>query len=947
LQGAWAKRLLLTVGTLTAAMLLAASVAAAMTLPPGFQARTLPLPKATSPTYANGLQKPTTLEFAPDGKIFVAERNGRVMEFDSLEDQTPTLVLSILDKVMAKGDRGLLGMKLDPEYPAKPFMYLSYTYDAPIGGDSSASTHTHLADGADDCEEANNAIDCLVSGRLARVEIDPLTSVAVGGPEDPTSEQVLINSWCQQATSHSIGDIEFDSDGALLMSGGEGASWGSIDFGQQGNPCNDPPFEGGSLRAQDLRTPATPGDPTDYSGSIIRVNRETGAAMADNPLAIAPLFGGGVEDVAARRILAEGLRNPYRFTLQPGTGELYVGDVGQDLWEEINHFAPPAETTGQGLTNFGWPCYEGGPVGNVRQPRWEAAEKETHKPLCEVLYANPSKVTAPLFAYPHAKTPGYDGHLFSGDACSPAPGSAVAGLAFYDPTGVPAENAFASEYDGALFFSDAARGCIWTMLKGLNGAPDPATIANFAIKSNGESFTPVDIVEGPDGVLYVPNFYGDSITEIRYFPGNQAPTAELDADKTYGPAPLTVNFDASGSTDPDLGDGDSIHYAWDLDGDGEFDDGTGVAAQREYTDPVNVTAKLRVSDDFGHVDVAEVKLYPGDEGPPQVTIEAPSESLEWEIGETVNYEATATDPDGETFGAGLNSHWEFLLEHCPAGCHEHPITSADAPGGSFVAPAHEFPSHLKLVFTATDSRGMSDSKEVEIYPRLVEVGVSSDPAGVPLGIEGVISAEPASATMMAGGTVTVSAPLTATLEGQDYEFSSWSDDGAAVHEVTSGQDVDLVAHYTVKPPEEPGGEEPGGEEPGGEEPEAEKPGDQGPPSNGGGDTGGGPLVLPPPITPPAPTKARVQLASKPPGVRLRVGALRVLAPSALEFEIGTETFLAAPAQIRKHGRLLRFRRWVAGSRNLGAARRRELTIQGSSKYLAVYAAAAQGSTGSR
>src|SRR6188768_4167158 len=107
-------------GTLTAAMLLAASTAAAMTLPPGFQARTLPLPKATSPTYANGLQKPTTLEFAPDGKLFVAERNGRVMEFDSLEDQTPTLVLSILDKVMAKGDRGLLGMKLDPEYPAKP-----------------------------------------------------------------------------------------------------------------------------------------------------------------------------------------------------------------------------------------------------------------------------------------------------------------------------------------------------------------------------------------------------------------------------------------------------------------------------------------------------------------------------------------------------------------------------------------------------------------------------------------------------------------------------------------------------------------------------------------------------------------------------------------------------------------------------------------------------------
>jgi glucose/arabinose dehydrogenase len=907
----------------------AVAPAAAMSLPPGFQARTLSLPKATSPTYANGLQKPTTLEFAPDGKIFVAERNGRVMELDSLEDQTPTLVLSILDKVMAKGDRGILGMKLDPEYPTKPYIYLSYTYDAPIGGDSAASTHTHYADGADDCEEAvNNAVDCLVSGRLARVKIDPATSVAVGGPVDPSSEEVLINSWCQQATSHSIGDIEFDSEGALLMSGGEGASWGSIDYGQLGNPCNDPPYEGGSLRAQDLRTPATAGDPTDYSGSIIRVNRETGAAMPNNPLAVSPLFGGGVEDVAARRILAEGLRNPYRFTLQPGTGELYVGDVGQDLWEEINHFTPPPVATGQGLTNFGWPCYEGGWEGNLKMPRWQAAEGEIHKPLCEALYSNPSQVTAPLFAYPHANAPGYDGHLFAGDACNPTPGSAVAGLAFYDPTGIPPEDAFAAEYDGALFFSDAARGCIWTMSKGLNGVPDLATIANFAVKGASESFTPVDIVEGPDGALYVPNFYGDSIVQIRYFPGNQAPTARVSVDKTFGATPLKVKFDASGSTDPDLGSGDSIHYAWDLDGDGEFDDGTAATAEWEYTEAVNVTPKVRVSDEFGHVDVAEAKLYPGDEGPPQITIAAPAASLEWEIGETVDYEATATDPDGETFGSGLSSHWEFLLEHCPVACHEHPITSADAPSGSFVAPPHEYPSHLKLIFTATDSRGMAASEEVEIFPRLVEVGVSSDPAGIPLGIEGVVSSEPAAATMIAGGAVTVSAPATATVGGREYAFASWSDGEAAVHEVTSAQDVNLVAHYTAEPLEEP---DEGGTVPGGDS----------------GGSSGGSVPTPPPVIPPAPAKARLRVASQPPGVRLRVGALRARAPLALEFDLGTKTFLAAPAQVRKGGRLLRFRRWTKDGRGFGSSPRRDLTVGASAKYVAVYGPSGQSPAGGR
>ena len=925
-----AKALLLAVGLVLAAVLFPASASAVMSLPPGFQARTLPLPKATSPTYENGLQKPTTLEFAPGGKLFVAERNGRVLEFDSLEDETPTLVLSILDKVMAKGDRGILGMKLDPEYPTKPYIYLSYTYDAPIGGDSADSTHTHYADGADDCEDAvNNAVDCMVSGRLARVKLNPATSVAVGGPVDPSSEEVLVNSWCQQVTSHSIGDIEFDSSGALLMSGGDGASWGSLDFGQLGNPCEDPEYEGGSLRAQDLKTPATKADPTNYNGGIIRVNRETGAAMPDNPLALNPLSGEGKEDVAARRLLSEGNRNPYRFTIQPGTSNVYIGDVGMDLWEEIDRLTSPP-TAGQGLTNFGWPCYEGGIGGNIVQPRWQAAEKEQNKPFCSFLYNNPSQVMAPFFAYPHPKTPGFDGHLFEGDACNPTPGSAIAGLTFYDSEGVPVENALAAEYDGALFFSDAARGCIWTMEEGAGGAPDPATVANFAVKGSGESFTPVDVIEGPDGMLYVPNFYADSIVQIRYFPGNQAPTAQLSADKTYGAMPLKVKFDASGSTDPD--EGDSLTYAWDLDGDGQFDDGTTPKVEHEYTQAVNVTVKVRVTDPLNHTDVAEVKLYPGDLGPPQVSIEAPEPSLEWAIGETVDYEATATDPDGESFGSGLASHWEFTLEHCPLACHEHPITSADEPSGSFVAPPHEFPSHLKLEFTATDSRGMSDSEAVEIYPRTVEVGVESDPAGVPLGIEGVVSSEPASATMIAGGSLTVSAPETASVGGQGYEFSEWSDGGARVHEVTSSEDLDLVAHYVLEPPEE----------------EPEEPEPEGPPTGGGGSSTGGTSGL---VTGqgvlPEPAMAHLRLASKPPGVPLRVGSVRSAAPFSAELAIGTRTFVVAPVKIHRHGLTLHFKRWAKDGRALGASRRREVAIAGDARYLAVYAASGQRPGGAR
>jgi glucose/arabinose dehydrogenase/PKD repeat protein len=915
--------LLATGLVIAASLLLAASAWAEIEVLPGFQARRLPLPVATAPTYSNGLQHPSTLDFAPDGKLFVAERNGRVLEFDSLDDQTPTLVLSILDEVMAYGDRGLLGMKLDPEYPAKPYIYLSYTYDAPIGGDSAASTHPHLSDGSDYCEEAvNDAVDCLVSGRLARVELDPTTSVAVGGPEDPASEQVLINSWCQQTPSHSIGDIEFDSDGALLMGGGDGANWVWRDYGQQGNPCNDPPDEGGSLRSQDLRTPATPSDPTDYNGSIIRINRETGAAMPDNPLSLEPLFGGGVEDVAARRIIAEGMRNPYRFTIQPGSGDLYIGDVGQDLWEEVNRLEWPPS----GLANYGWPCFEGGPNGNEVMPIWQAAEGETGKPLCQPLYSDPAQVTAPLFAYLHPHTPGTDGHAFPGDGCNPQPGSAIAGLTFYDPAGVPSENVLPAEFDGALFITDAARKCVWSMLQGPDGRPDPSTMANFARAHHDETFNPVDVVQGPDGALYMPDFYVGSIMQIRYFPGNQPPTAALEADKTYGPAPLFVQFDASASTDPDLGDGDTLHYAWDLDGDGQFDDGTTPTRSWEYNQAVNVNVRVLISDDYNHSDVAEVKLYPGDLGPPQVALVAPAADLEWAIGDPIPYEATAGDPDGETFADALHPHWEFTLEHCPAGCHEHPITSADSPSGSFVAPPHGYPSHLKFEFTATDSRGMSDSVAVEVYPRTVQVGVASEPAGIPLAIDGAGSSTPFSTTVIAGGTSTVSAPATAAIDGVSYVFSEWSDGGAAVHEVATDEEVDLVARYELASPE-PEGE--GGD--GGQIPPATLPDS----------------LKPTPAPQPLSKTAHLRLASRPPGVPLRVGAVKATAPFALDIALDSESFLWAPQAIRRNGEPLRFKRWIRDGHAAGRAARRELAVRGDARWVALYGPAQQRPHGGR
>src|SRR5207248_5082281 len=95
--------------------------------------------------------------------------------------------------------------------------------------------------------------------------------------------QVLVQDWCQQFTTHSVGDLRFGPDGALYASGGEGAHWTYVDYGQRGgNACGDPKKEGGALRAQDL---ASGSDPVGLDGTVVRLDPATGAGAAGNPLA--------------------------------------------------------------------------------------------------------------------------------------------------------------------------------------------------------------------------------------------------------------------------------------------------------------------------------------------------------------------------------------------------------------------------------------------------------------------------------------------------------------------------------------------------------------------------------------------------------------------------------------------------------------------------------------
>nr|MDP9491685.1 PQQ-dependent sugar dehydrogenase [Actinomycetota bacterium] len=719
-----------------------AGQATAATLPPNFQETTV----------LNGLELPTAMRFAPDGRVFVAEKSGRVKVFDSLSDPTPSTTVDLNVNVYDFWDRGLLGMAIDPGYPTKRYLYLLYTHDADIGGLAPKFGIPGVL--SDDCPTppGPTADGCVVSGRLSRIPLD--TAGIANGPE-----QVLIEDWCQQYPSHSIGSMAFGTDGALYLSGGDGASFNFTDWGQDGNPvnpCGDPPgppgtaltpptAEGGALRSQDLRTSS---DPVTLDGTVLRVNPDTGFAMPGNPL-------GFSSDANARRIIAHGLRNPFRMTVRPGTNDVWVGDVGWNNWEEVNHLGPVTDLT---VDNFGWPCYEG--VG--RQSGYDAANLS----ICENLYAAGSNaVVPPHYTYSHSAS------VVSGDGC-PTGSSSISGMAFYDGGNYPAS------YLGALFFSDYSRSCIWVMFPGANGVPDPATRQRFV----GAAAGPVDLQTGPNGDLFYADIGGGSIKRIRYLGSNNAPVAVATADRTSGSVPLTVNFDGTASSDAD---GGTLSYSWDLNGDGIFADSTIAQPTYTYTTANLYTARLRVTDPQGASDTAQIVINANASQPPVATITTPAAGTNWRVGELISFSGSANDPEnGQLPASALN--WSLILHHCPSTCHEHPIQQFNGvAGGSFTAPDHEYPSHLEIRLTATDSSGVTDTESRQLDPRTVNLTFQSVPAGLQIAIGGIQGATPFTRQVIENSGNSVSAISPQAGGGRNWVFTSWSDAGLQSHTITA------------------------------------------------------------------------------------------------------------------------------------------------------------------
>jgi PKD repeat protein len=317
-------------------------------------------------------------------------------------------------------------------------------------------------------------------------------------------------------------------------------------------------------------------------------------------------------------------------------------------------------------------------------------------------------------------------------------------------------------------------------MPGGNGLPSASNLQAFVVDPNSH---PVDLETDPaSGDVFYANFDGGQIRRIQYLAANNPPTAVATANPTSGPAPLTVQFNGSGSSDPD---GDPLTYSWDLNGDGTYGDSTAVNPSFTYTAQGTYSASLRVTDSHGAstVSAAVVITVGAGNTPPTPVIDAPASSFTWAVGDTINFAGHVTDAQDGTLAPSALS-WSVILHHCTTGCHTHLVqTFQGVASGSFSAPNHDYPSFLEIQLTARDSGGMTTTTSVTLQPRTVSLTLQSDPTGLQLTESATTAKTPFTVTAIVNAQIVLTAPPQ-KYRGKNYVFVSWSDGGAQSHTIT-------------------------------------------------------------------------------------------------------------------------------------------------------------------
>ncbi|MET8090486.1 ThuA domain-containing protein [Micromonospora sp. NPDC005220] len=547
---------------------------------------------------------PMALAVAPDGRVIYVQRAGQVKIFKPSTNSTVTAgTLS----VYTGGEDGLTGLALDPNFASNGYVYL---YHSP------ASSTT----------DVNRVSRYTLTGDTLNLS-SGATIIDIPATRDRTSPE----------PGHTGGYIAFGPDGNLFIGTGDDVA-PNLDSNWQGYAPLD--WRAGKSHLDAARTA---GNTNDLRGKLLRIRP---GASGGYTIPAGNLYPQGTAQTRAE-VYAMGFRNPFRFSIDPANGWVYLADYGPDRGLPTTNRGPEGLVelnVVKAAGNYGWPFCHGdnqpyapfNPDTGVVGSKFNCSAPVNNSPNNTGL-VNLKPVVAPNIWYGYGASPNFP-ELGSG-------GSAPMGGPVYRYNAASTSaTKFPQYYDGVHFFYEWSR----SYVKEVHLDGNSAVTRTNTFLPGGNFNKPMDMEFGPDGSLYLlewgSSFGGGNndsgLYRIDYVQGGRSPIAKASANVTNGLAPLNVQFSSAGTIDPDPGN--TISYLW------TFGDGTTSTSPnpaKTYTTNGNYTAQLRVTDNTGKTGFANVQITVGNTAP-VVTVSTPVNGGMLNFGDQVSYTVTVTDPGG-------------------------------------------------------------------------------------------------------------------------------------------------------------------------------------------------------------------------------------------------------------------------------------------------------------
>lgn len=611
------------------------------------------------------------------------------------EEVLPDPVVDIREEVGFWESNGLLGATADPNFKDNGYIYLLYNADR----------HHILYYGTDEYDPEANSSNKGGMGRITRFTVntdDYLTA-------DPDSRHVLLGDDIGTgipicSDSHSTCGLAFGNDGSLLAATGDANTWRCCYTGTGDLPAvafDSISLSDGIISQAEMigafRSQFTHG----LNGKILRIHPETGEGLPNNPY-----FDEEQPSADISKWWALGFRNPFRFKVRPNTGwgdlenghpgSIYVGDVGNVRWEELNIIV-------DGGGNYGWPLFEGheefGDQGyDGSYPEKLTANLQAPNPLFEegncdqeffnfqdliqqpneqhdYFFPNPcnESISVPdgTITFEHERPSMAYRNFWGGGEWTTFPtfgnegqptftsiedmeriegtsfrGTSIIGGDFLRGPHIP------EEYQDYYLFADYLG---WIRAIKVNENDEIESVSQWGQE---DVSNPVDITFNPyDGCLYITSLNQRTVDRI-CFGGNLKPVPVTEKDTIFGPSPMNLSFDASDSYDPEGGE---ITYEWDF-GDGTSAQGSEVSHQFQGSGIQSFVTTLTVTDSVGATNEKEI-LISLNNTPPKVEIVSISEGDLYSVDFPSTFELVADVFDSENSASEMNYEWKHLLHH--------------------------------------------------------------------------------------------------------------------------------------------------------------------------------------------------------------------------------------------------------------------------------------------